>query len=83
MIRVGDNDDTELYVFGRCCMYNRRWYILSSMWCGMPLEVVCDNHSPALIYGWYLLWTGVYCGAWCAPGAASACCSMASELAQP
>ena len=29
----------------------------------------CNNHSPALIYGGYLPRTGVYCGAYCAPGA--------------
>ena len=56
---------------------------------------VCNNHSPAPIYGWYLPRTGVfflwllrtwfcqyllhlsyvcvYCGAWSAPGAVSAC----------
>ena len=41
----------------------------------MPLEVVYNNHSPAPIYGGYLPWTGVYCGAWSTPGAVSACCT--------
>ena len=45
------------------------------MWRETPLEVVCNNHSPAPIYGGYLLRTGVYCGACCAPGAVSACCT--------
>ena len=39
-----------------------------------PLDVVCNNQSPALIYGGYLPWTVVYCGAWHAPGAVSTCC---------
>ena len=37
-------------------------------------RLVCNNHSPARIYGGYLLRTGVYCGTWRAPGAVSACC---------
>ena len=41
----------------------------------MPLEVVCNNHYPAPIYGGYLPWTDVYCNACCAPGAVSACCT--------
>ena len=45
------------------------------VWHEMPLEVVCNNHSPAPIYGGYLPWTGVYCDASCAPGAVSACCT--------
>ena len=79
------------YVRGCCCMYNKRsrGYILPpildwGVWRGMPLEVVCNNHSPApiyvlnlghLLYGGYLPWTGVYCGAWSAPSAVSACCT--------
>ena len=45
------------------------------VWCGTPLEVVCNNHSPALMFGGYLPRTGVYCGAWSTPGAVSACCT--------
>ena len=30
------------------------------VWCGTPLEVVCNNHSPAPIYGGYQPWTGVF-----------------------
>ena len=45
------------------------------MWRETPLEVVCNNHSPAPINGGYLPRTGVYCGACCTPGAVSACCT--------
>ena len=34
----------------------------------MPLDVVCNNQSPALTYGGYIPRTGVYCGVWHAPG---------------
>ena len=38
--------------------------------CGLMLcDVVCNNHSTAPIYGVYLPQTGVYRGAYCAPGA--------------
>ena len=30
------------------------------VWRGTPLEVVCNNHSPALIYGGYLPRIGVF-----------------------
>ena len=43
--------------------------------CVTLCDVVCNNHSPAPIYGGYLPRTGVYCGACCAPGAVSACCT--------
>ena len=63
-------------------MYNRksRRYTLPPIsnwrvWRGMPLEVACNNHSPAPIYGGYLPRSGVYCGACCAPGAVSAYCT--------
>ena len=45
------------------------------VWRGTPLEVVCNNHSPAPIYGGYLPPTCVYCGTCCVPGAVSACCT--------
>ena len=45
------------------------------VWRETPLEVVCNNHSPAPIYGGYLPWTGAYCSACCAPCAVSACCT--------
>ena len=35
--------------------------------CVTLCDVVCNNHSPAPIYGGYLPRTGVYCGACCAP----------------
>ena len=47
----------------------------------MPLEVVCNHHFPAPIYGGYLPRTGVYCGACCAPGTISACCTWHHVLA--
>ena len=45
------------------------------VWRETPLEVVCNNHSPAPIYGGYQPRTGVYCGAWSVPGAVSTCCT--------
>ena len=35
----------------------------SRVWHGTPLDVVCNDQFPAPIYGGYLPWTGVYCGA--------------------
>ena len=45
------------------------------MWRETPLEVVCNNHSPAPIYGGYLPRTDAYCGVCCAPGTVSICCT--------
>ena len=43
--------------------------------CVTLCDVVCNNHSRDPIYAGYLPRTGVYCGACCAPGAVSACCT--------
>ena len=43
--------------------------------CATLCDVVCNNHSPAPIYGGYLPRTGVYFGSCCAFGAVSACCT--------
>ena len=47
-------------------MYNRRSRVFiiptitdCGVWCGMPLVVLCKNHSTIPIYGGYLPWTGV------------------------
>ena len=69
-----------MYVVGVAYIIGVQGYILSNIldwgvWCETPLDVVCINHSPAPIYGGYLLRTGVYCGACCAPGTISACCT--------
>ena len=47
------------------------------VWRGTPLEVVCNNHSPAPIYEGYLPRTGVYCGVW----SATWCCQCLLHLA--
>ena len=69
------------YVCDRCSIYNRRsrgifYLIYRIAECGVRCHWrLFVTIIPALIYEGYLPRTVVYCGACCAPGAVSACCT--------